>query len=87
MILGIGTDLATIELIAAMLDRVGDRFRNRVFTPVEQRNAEQRRDVAGTYARLWAVKEASGSPGYLKPGEGQGAGGGFSLTRPARGSM
>ena len=58
MILGIGTDLANIDRIARVLDRHGDRFRNRVFTDVEQRKAERRRDVAATYAKRWAAKEA-----------------------------
>ena len=58
MILGIGTDLANIERVAATLARFGDRFRNRVFTPVEQAKAERRADVAGTYAKRWAAKEA-----------------------------
>ncbi len=58
MILGIGTDLANIERIAGTLDRFGDRFRNRVFTDIEQRKAERRKDVAGTYAKRWAAKEA-----------------------------
>ncbi|MCR9108117.1 holo-ACP synthase [Marivita sp. XM-24bin2] len=58
MIIGIGTDLANIERIAATLDRFGDRFRNRVFTETEQRKAERRRDIAGTYAKRWAAKEA-----------------------------
>ena len=58
MILGIGTDLANIERIAGTLERFGDRFRNRVFTEVEQRKAERRKDVAGTYAKRWAAKEA-----------------------------
>ncbi len=58
MILGIGTDLANIERIAATLERFGDRFRNRVFTGTEQRKAERRRDAAGTYAKRWAAKEA-----------------------------
>ncbi len=58
MILGIGTDLANIERIQGTLDRFGDRFRNRVFTDVEQRKSERRRDVAGTYAKRWAAKEA-----------------------------
>ncbi|MAU53618.1 MAG: holo-ACP synthase [Roseovarius sp.] len=58
MILGIGTDLANIERIAGVLDRYGDRFRNRVFTEVEQAKAEARADVAGTYAKRWAAKEA-----------------------------
>ena len=58
MILGIGTDLANIERIERTLARFGDRFRNRVFTSEEQRKAERRRDVAGTYAKRWAAKEA-----------------------------
>lgn len=58
MILGIGTDLANIDRIAATLDRFGDRFRNRVFTGTEQRKAEGRKDTAGTYAKRWAAKEA-----------------------------
>ncbi|MEN8658671.1 holo-ACP synthase [Marivita sp.] len=58
MIIGIGTDLANIDRITATLDRFGDRFRNRVFTETEQRKAERRRDVAGTYAKRWAAKEA-----------------------------
>ena len=58
MILGIGTDLANIDRIAATLERFGDRFRNRVFTSVEQAKAERRKDVAGTYAKRWAAKEA-----------------------------
>ncbi|MBT8411139.1 MAG: holo-ACP synthase [Octadecabacter sp.] len=58
MILGVGTDLANIDRIAATLDRFGDRFRNRVFTEIEQGKAERRKDVAGTYAKRWAAKEA-----------------------------
>ncbi|MFV0493191.1 MAG: holo-ACP synthase [Pseudorhodobacter sp.] len=58
MILGIGTDLANIDRIAGVLDRFGDRFRQRVFTETEQRKAENRMDVAGTYAKRWAAKEA-----------------------------
>ena len=58
MIIGIGTDLANIDRIAGTLERFGDRFRNRVFSEIEQRKAERRRDVAGTYAKRWAAKEA-----------------------------
>jgi holo-[acyl-carrier protein] synthase len=58
MILGIGTDLCNIERIQATLDRFGDRFRNRVFTEVEQAKAERRADTPGTYAKRWAAKEA-----------------------------
>ena len=58
MILGIGSDLCNIDRIAAVLDRHGDRFRNRVFTDLEQRKAESRKQVAATYAKRWAAKEA-----------------------------
>lgn len=58
MILGIGTDLANIERISGTLERFGDRFKNRVFTDIEQRKSESRKDVAGTYAKRWAAKEA-----------------------------
>ncbi|MFN4130723.1 MAG: holo-ACP synthase [Paracoccaceae bacterium] len=59
MILGIGSDLANIERIAATLARFGDRFRNRVFTEHEQRRAISRpHGVAATYAKRWAAKEA-----------------------------
>ena len=58
MILGIGTDLANIERIRNTLDRFGDRFRNRVFTPVELAKAARRKDEAGTLAKRWAAKEA-----------------------------
>ncbi|WP_415184239.1 holo-ACP synthase [Phaeovulum sp.] len=58
MILGIGSDLTNIERISGVLARHGDRFRNRVFTPIEQSKAESRTDVAGTYAKRWAAKEA-----------------------------
>lgn len=58
MILGIGTDLANIERMEKTLARFGDRFRNRCFTDIEQAKAERRMDVAGTYAKRWAAKEA-----------------------------
>lgn len=59
MILGIGSDLANIERVAATLDRFGARFRNRVFTECEQRKADSRPlQVAATFAKRWAAKEA-----------------------------
>jgi len=58
VILGVGTDLCNIERIEGTLERFGDRFRNRVFTEIEQKKAERRKDTAGTYAKRWAAKEA-----------------------------
>ena len=58
MILGIGTDLCNIDRIAAVLDRHGDRFRNRVFTETELARAARRPHEAATLAKRWAAKEA-----------------------------
>ena len=58
MILGVGTDLANIDRIQGVLDRHGDRFRDRVFTEREQAKANRRKYEAGTYAKRWAAKEA-----------------------------
>lgn len=59
MILGIGTDLASIERIERTLARFGDRFLNRVYTAAEQATAARRpRAVAATLAKRWAAKEA-----------------------------
>lgn len=58
VILGIGTDLANIDRIAGTLERFGDRFRQRVFTPTELAKAARRKDEAGTLAKRWAAKEA-----------------------------
>lgn len=58
MILGIGADLCNIERIRGVLDRFGDRFRQRVFTETELAMAMRRHDEAATLARRWAAKEA-----------------------------
>jgi len=59
MILGVGTDLCNIDRIEGTLARFGDRFRNRVYTEIEQRKANSRpHGVAATYAKRWAAKEA-----------------------------
>jgi holo-[acyl-carrier protein] synthase len=58
MILGIGTDIADVRRIAKVLERHGDRFIDRVFTPVERAKAERRRNRAETYAKRFAAKEA-----------------------------
>ena len=60
MIVGIGTDLASIERIQGVLDRHGERFVNRVLTPDERKryallNPKAR---ASHLAKRWAAKEA-----------------------------
>ena len=62
MIIGLGSDLCNIERIQHSLDRFGDRFVERVFTPVEQAKAARRPYTrAGTLAKRFAAKE-----GYSK---------------------
>ena len=59
MIVGIGSDLCSIERIEKSLARFGDRFLNRVFTDVERKKAASRpHTVAGTLAKRFAAKEA-----------------------------
>jgi holo-[acyl-carrier protein] synthase len=59
MIVGIGSDLCSIERIEASLARFGDRFVARVFTDVERGKADRRTMTrAATYAKRFAAKEA-----------------------------
>ncbi len=59
MILGIGSDLCSIERIERSLARFGERFIRRVFTDVERAKGEGRPLTrAGTYAKRFAAKEA-----------------------------
>ena len=61
MIIGLGSDLIDIRRIAAALERHGDRFIDRIFTPEERRKAERRaeRIRVATYAKRFAAKEAA----------------------------
>ncbi len=58
MIVGIGSDLIDIRRVEETLARHGDRFRNRVFTAIEQRKSEARKERAASYAKRFAAKEA-----------------------------
>ena len=59
MIVGIGSDLCSIERIENSLERFGERFLNRVFTDVEKAKAQSRPHTrAGTLAKRFAAKEA-----------------------------
>jgi holo-[acyl-carrier protein] synthase len=59
VILGIGSDLCSIERIEKSLARFGERFVQRVFTDIERAKAEGRPLTrAATYAKRFAAKEA-----------------------------
>ena len=58
MILGIGTDLCSIERIEQSLERFGERFVHRCFTETERRRAAGRVGRAAPYATRFAAKES-----------------------------
>jgi holo-[acyl-carrier protein] synthase len=60
MIVGLGTDLCDIRRVEAVLERHGERFVERCFTPVERAKAAGRHERlrAATLAKRWAAKEA-----------------------------
>ncbi len=68
MIIGIGSDLAHIDRLAATLEQQGERFLARCFAPAERDYVESRAAAmpadkqagarASGYAKRWAAKEA-----------------------------
>lgn len=57
-ILGIGSDITECLRIARMIERHGDLFINRVFTPEEVRYCQNRKQVTQHFAARWAAKQA-----------------------------
>ena len=58
MIIGLGSDICDVRRLAAVLERHGDRFLNRIFTDAERAKAERRARRVETYAKRFAAKEA-----------------------------
>lgn len=58
MILGVGTDLVDIRRIEASIERLGQRFLDRVFTHQEQFSCFKRSVPAQSFAKIFAAKEA-----------------------------
>ena len=59
IVLGLGNDLCNIDRIQSSIDRFGQRFLDRIFTPAEQARADRRPLTrTGTYAKRFAAKEA-----------------------------
>ncbi|MEP9366985.1 holo-ACP synthase [Xanthobacter sp. VNH20] len=58
MILGMGSDFTDARRIARSIERFGDRFLDRVFTPLERSKADRRMRRVETYAKRFAAKEA-----------------------------
>lgn len=57
-ILGIGTDITECLRIAQMIERYGETFLNRVYTPSEVRYCQSRKQATQHFAGRWAAKEA-----------------------------
>ncbi len=60
MILGIGGDLIDIRRIEKTLERIGDRFTNRVFTEIERTRFDRRTERAASNAKRLAAMTPSG---------------------------
>jgi holo-[acyl-carrier protein] synthase len=60
MILGLGNDVIDIRRVEGTIARFGDRFLDRVFTPLERAKADRRTESirVATYAKRFAAKEA-----------------------------
>lgn len=58
MILGVGSDLIDVRRIERTIERHGERFLARIFTPAERVKADGRARRAETYAKRFAAKEA-----------------------------
>jgi holo-[acyl-carrier protein] synthase len=58
MILGIGIDLCKISRIETVLNRFGERFKNRCFTINEIKKCDNINNKAACYAKRFASKEA-----------------------------
>ncbi|HEY1239759.1 MAG TPA: holo-[acyl-carrier-protein] synthase [Bryobacteraceae bacterium] len=58
MILGTGVDLAEVPRIRAAIERHGERFIQRIYTPVEISYVERKANRFERYAARFAAKEA-----------------------------
>ena len=57
-ILGIGTDITECLRIARMIERHGELFVNRVYTPDEIKYCQSRKQATQHFTGRWAAKEA-----------------------------
>ena len=59
MIIGMGVDIAEVERIQSAIERYGDTFRRRIYTPAERDYCEQFKNKYERYAGRFAAKEAA----------------------------
>lgn len=58
MIVGLGTDIVEIVRIGRLIERHGEHFLTRVYTPGEIAYCQRRKEYLQHYAGRWAAKEA-----------------------------
>lgn len=58
MIAGVGVDLAEVHRIRSSFERFGERFRDRIYTPLEIAYCESKANKYERYAARFAAKEA-----------------------------
>ncbi|MDP6942268.1 MAG: holo-ACP synthase [Planctomycetota bacterium] len=56
---GVGIDLVEVERFRTAVEKGGEAFLNRLFTPDEQADCNSRADPPLHYAARWAAKEAA----------------------------
>ncbi|HZY61712.1 MAG TPA: holo-ACP synthase [Edaphobacter sp.] len=59
MVLGLGTDLIEIARVQQSLDRFGERFTRKIFTPGEIAYCKRKKHAAESFASRFAAKEAT----------------------------
>jgi holo-[acyl-carrier protein] synthase len=59
MIVGIGIDIAEVPRVQDAIQRFGERFLERVFTPGERRYCDSKANRVERYAARFAAKEAA----------------------------
>ena len=58
MLLGLGTDLIETRRVEQSIDRFGDRFLERIFSPWEIAYCQRKKNAAESFAARFAAKEA-----------------------------
>lgn len=58
LIVGLGTDIVEIVRIGEMIERHGEAFLNRIYTPEEIQYCQKRKHCNEAFAGRWAAKEA-----------------------------
>jgi holo-[acyl-carrier protein] synthase len=61
MVVGIGTDLAEVDRIARSIERFGERFLKRIYTPAECAYAQSKANCAERFAAKEAGMKAIGT--------------------------